>query len=152
MRNAVSKRAAGEDKVEIELSVRRVVRIERHPKQPLLAVRVQTGQGKKRIRVQCSRREIENPDYPVLLHNKEPPEIAGRSSDKNRLRQTRCDPDSGNARKRLRPERGVGQGREDQAAEDGAQSSAHHLSRTFPHHFSLMFTSVNASRAALGRN
>ena len=71
VRYPVSESAAGNGEVEIKLSIRRVIRIEGHPKQTLLASGVsQSGYGEERCRVECTGEEIQNPNIPVLLHDK----------------------------------------------------------------------------------
>src|SRR5712691_9541358 len=92
-RDAGIKRAARRGIIHVELSVRRITRIERKTKQTLFAANRQTGNSEKRSRVQCSSDQIQNTNLPVLLDNKYPVKISGRRGDEQRLSQSRRDAD-----------------------------------------------------------
>ena len=70
VRHAIAKSAAGDGEIEIKLSICRVAWIERHAEQTLLASGLQTSEGEKRSRVERAGGEIQNSNYPVLLHDK----------------------------------------------------------------------------------
>ena len=91
VRYPVSESAAGNGEVEIKLSIRRVIRIEGHPEQTLLAsvsVNPVTVRNAVELSVPVKRFRIE---IPVLLHDKQSSGISRRSCHVERLSQTGSD-------------------------------------------------------------
>ena len=87
MGDAIAPGAARHGKVEVELPVSGVIRIERHSEQALLARGTQSRMDvEKRRRIQLTGGEIQNVNLPGLPHDKQPPSVAGRRRDKDRLR------------------------------------------------------------------
>ena len=95
--------AAWYGKVEVELPVSGVIRIERHSEQALLVCGSQLRMDvEKRRRIQLTSREIQNVNLPGLPYNKQPPSVARWRRDKDRRRQSESDAHRAQAGYRLR--------------------------------------------------
>jgi len=86
--NLIVRSPGGNRLVEIDETVGRIVRVERHAEQAPLAGAVDR-QGYKRRRKQLARVEIEHPDRSVLLNDKQPLGVLGSCSSKQCPAQAR---------------------------------------------------------------